>query len=252
MSVVKEKIYTIPVNDAFAADSRCPLCTLYQGLEQQLLEYYLGPSLMEPDTRIRTNDKGFCGDHLRKLYDSQKNRLGLGLMLHTHLGDVTEDLDRTIPVKHPGRRGLFGRGGDSPLKRAADHVRARAEACIICDHIGDTMEHYIEVIMWQSVHEADFAEKFDHCRGFCLEHLADLLEGSDRYLKGDEQVAFVRRLWKLEKDLLETLVGDVEWFTKKFDYRNEDKPWGNSKDALPRAIDRLTGLRPDPSSESSS
>ena len=29
---------------------------------------------------------------------------------------------------------------------------------------------------------------------------------------------------------------DLEWFTDKFDYRNADAPWKNSKDALIRAI----------------
>jgi len=62
---MKEKIYTIPVNDAYAAAGRCPLCTLEATMTGQLLEYYLGPALMEPDVRKATNDKGFCREHLR-------------------------------------------------------------------------------------------------------------------------------------------------------------------------------------------
>ena len=30
---MKEKIYTIPVNDAFDKDCECPLCAMYQELE---------------------------------------------------------------------------------------------------------------------------------------------------------------------------------------------------------------------------
>ena len=37
------------------------------------------------------------------------------------------------------------------------------------------------------------------------------------------------------------MIKDVEWFTLKFDYRNQSKPWGNSKDAVPRAIALLGG-----------
>ena len=29
---------------------------------------------------------------------------------------------------------------------------------------------------------------------------------------------------------------DISWFIDKFDYRNQDAPWKNSKDALPRGI----------------
>ncbi|MCR5520278.1 MAG: DUF6062 family protein, partial [Lachnospiraceae bacterium] len=36
---------------------------------------------------------------------------------------------------------------------------------------------------------------------------------------------------------------DVEWFTDKFDYRNVDAPWKNSKDALVRGILKLNGAR---------
>ena len=35
---------------------------------------------------------------------------------------------------------------------------------------------------------------------------------------------------------------DLEWFTLKFDYRNQQKPWGNSRDALERTVNRLRGL----------
>ena len=34
---------------------------------------------------------------------------------------------------------------------------------------------------------------------------------------------------------------DLEWFTLKFDYRNQDKPWGNSRNALERTVNRLRG-----------
>ena len=33
------------------------------------------------------------------------------------------------------------------------------------------------------------------------------------------------------------------WFTKKFDYRNAQEPWKNSRDALPRGMRKMTGLR---------
>ena len=35
---------------------------------------------------------------------------------------------------------------------------------------------------------------------------------------------------------------DVEWYTDKFDYRNKDADWKNSKDALIRAIKKLDSI----------
>jgi len=36
------------------------------------------------------------------------------------------------------------------------------------------------------------------------------------------------------------LEGEIEWFTNKFDYRNQDKPWGNSRDAVKRSVNKLS------------
>ena len=65
--------FTIPVNEAFEASAAdhscgCPLCALYRKLEEDELELILGASMMEPDIRIKTNEKGFCRTH----YEIQK------------------------------------------------------------------------------------------------------------------------------------------------------------------------------------
>ena len=54
-----EKIYTIPVNEAFdycgEEDTKgCPFCEMYKRLEENELEIILGASMMEPDIRIKT------------------------------------------------------------------------------------------------------------------------------------------------------------------------------------------------------
>ena len=40
-------------------------------------------------------------------------------------------------------------------------------------------------------------------------------------------------------DNMKRVCDDVEWFTDKFDYRNADAPWKNSKDALIREALKL-------------
>ena len=39
--------------------------------------------------------------------------------------------------------------------------------------------------------------------------------------------------------ILESLKEDVSWFCKKFDYRYDQEPWGDAKDAVERSIDFL-------------
>ena len=52
------------------------------------------------------------------------------------------------------------------------------------------------------------------------------------------------------RDNLSRMEKDIEWFTLKFDYRNQDKPWGDSKDAVERTVNKLrswcVGAEPNP------
>ena len=81
---MKEKIYTIPVNDAFDSESECPFCTLGQKLEKEVLDYVMGPSYMEEDVREQTDLMGFCKEHYRQML-AAGNRLGVAIMLKTHI-----------------------------------------------------------------------------------------------------------------------------------------------------------------------
>ena len=37
---------------------------------------------------------------------------------------------------------------------------------------------------------------------------------------------------------------DIDWFIDKFDYQNHDADWKNSKDAVPRTMQKLVGTYP--------
>ena len=63
-----EQIYMIPVNEAFDECAKtdvceCPICKMREKLENKEVDIALGPAMMEPTTRIETNEKGFCKHH---------------------------------------------------------------------------------------------------------------------------------------------------------------------------------------------
>ena len=64
---MKEQLYTIPVNDAFAVDCECSVCSMYDSLEKDAIEFTMGPSYMEDDIRMETNKIGFCTHHVKQL-----------------------------------------------------------------------------------------------------------------------------------------------------------------------------------------
>ena len=67
---MKEKLYTIPLNDAVNANDECPFCFIERNVEQDLLDYCIGSgsSYMEKDMRAITDEKGFCKDHFNKMF----------------------------------------------------------------------------------------------------------------------------------------------------------------------------------------
>ena len=58
---------------------------------------------------------------------------------------------------------------------------------------------------------------------------------SDRLSKKD-YAAFYADAAEVEDKYFDKLRADVSWFCKKYDYRYEEEPWYDSKDAVERAI----------------
>ena len=56
---MKEKLYTIPLNDAVNANDECALCFIERNVEQDLLDYCIGSgsSYMEKDMRAITTKR---------------------------------------------------------------------------------------------------------------------------------------------------------------------------------------------------
>lgn len=103
---MKEKLYTIPINDAFAMDSECPICAMKTLLENNAVEFTMGPSYMEDDIRMETDRLGFCKTHMKMVFD-QNNKLGLALVLKTHIDRTNKEIEKRMkmpPKKHLSSR----------------------------------------------------------------------------------------------------------------------------------------------------
>ena len=223
-----EQIYTIPVNEAFeksAADKACgcPFCTLYNKLECDELDLILGASMMEPDIRIKTNKQGFCRTHYDMMF-VRKNRLGMALTLESHLDELKRELKDG---------GLIGGGtGAKPVKRIGE----LEASCYVCDRIEFNFAHMIEtaVLLWQG--DEDFPAKLKAQPYFCLPHYKKMLEYAQKRLSKKELKDFVKDCEQIQNAYIEKLNGDVSWFCKKFDYRYDEEPWYDSKDAVERSM----------------
>lgn len=215
--------FTIPVEEAFGVALSdpacgCPLCRLYQKLEEDELDLILGASMMEPDIRIKTNEEGFCRTHYDMMF-VRKNRLGMALTLESHLADLKKEL------RDEGQ-------GTRPAKRIA-----KLEAsCYVCHRIEENFAHMIDTAVYLWNKDEEFQKTFAKQPYFCLTHYKRLLEYGQRRLGKKGQAEFAKMLSGIQSAYLDKLQNDVSWFCKKFDYRYEEEPWYDSKDAVERAI----------------
>jgi hypothetical protein len=94
-------------------------------------------------------------------------------------------------------------------------------------------------VLYMYKHEAEFPALLAKSKGMCLEHYAQALEMAPKHLSGDSLRQFVDTLTDIEQKSFQRLEEELAWFTAKFDYRNQDKPWGNSRDAVKRSVNKL-------------
>ena len=239
-----EHIYTIMINEVFesceagasasgakgATPCTCPICALRERLEKNELERIMGAAMMEPNVRIETNKAGFCRRHFDDMLGSS-NRLGLALILESHLAEVERGLRGSITDIVAGR----GAG-------ASGFAEDTVGSCYLCGRVGSAFDKVIDNLfyMWG---DRDFRAKFAAQKSFCLPHYALLTEKMRKGMPKKEQAEFYSTLKKVMDSYLSELRSDISLFCKKFDYRFDDLPWGNAKDAPERATRFLSGKK---------
>lgn len=243
---MKEKLYTIPLNDAVNADEECPFCFIEREVEQDLLDFVLGSgsSYMESDVRELTDQAGFCRMHFKKMFD-YGNTLGNGWILKTHYKKMNQEMQKQFANFTPGKSGFMRKRKSADTTNAiADWVRQKEKSCYICRQFADTYERYLDTFFYLYTKDAEFKQKVLKGKGFCLPHFGDLCEGADSRLSDKEKAEFYPAMFQLMSTNMDRLQEDVSWLVEKFDYRNKDADWKTSKDAIQRGMQKLKGGYP--------
>ena len=242
---------TIPVWDAMKLNGECLMCTLRRKLEVGEVERFLGASVMEPDTRVQVNRKGFCRHHQEMLF-AVDNRLGHALMLESHLTETRARLNKALKAMKQSAKGvsqasLIDRlSGKAPSPRKAleadvSSLEKITDSCVVCDSINENMLRYLHTFFHLYKNESDFRRAFAAGKGVCLPHAAELMRFAPQELSSKELSEFADTLVKLETEAFDRLQEDISWFIKKFDYRYAAEPWKDSRDAVERSVNKLRG-----------
>ncbi len=244
---MNQHIDTIPVWDAYKTDCECPLCVLAKKNEEEYVDNFLGASVMEPDRRVEVNEKGFCRRHFKMMFDAG-NKLGLALMTDTYMKRTIEKLaDNAKRAASAGgeeaKKNFIARMGkkSGDIAACADEILDLTGRCILCERLNTAMDRYVYTLLYMYKHEAEFRRALAASKGFCLDHYAQVMKAAPQHLSGKELGELIEVITKIEMENLNRVEKDLEWFTLKFDYRNRDKPWGNSQDAVERSVNKVRG-----------
>lgn len=185
--------------------------------------------MMEPDVRVETNRLGFCHQHFEQILQ-RGSRLSVALILESLLDEAGKDIlpedDKLAPKK---------------ILAAADR---RAHSCFVCENVEKNMQHLSATVikLWQS--EPEFRTLYSRADA----HLACRITASFWLLRRKCRVKTFSRLRQkpsaLQKTISDTVKADTTHFCRMFDYRNAGGDWGNSRDAIERAITYLTSREP--------
>ncbi len=241
-----EMLYQIPLNDAFRSGDECPFCYVERDVEQNLIDYVLGScaSYMERDMRDITDHKGFCRAHFKKMNDFG-NTLGNAWILKTHYMRINSELEEVIKkqrhVKITLKDRLKGGGRKTPIGVwAAD----KEKSCYICEEFEKTFDRYVDTFFHMYKNDPKFPEMVAACKGFCIPHFGRIMEEAEFTLSQKEMNDFYPMITRIMLENMQRLQEDVSWLVNKFDYTYANADWKNSRDANPRAMQKLKGGHP--------
>ena len=157
----------------------------------------------------------------------------MALMYQTHTYELIKQLEK---IKPESKSGFLKKADNSKLE---SYIKELSCSCFICKRIEDVFERYIITIMYLWKNDKDFKEKYKKSKGFCIEHYGMLIEYASKELSGKNLEEFVEVTRSLFLDNMKRVKEDLDWFIDKFDYRYKDEPWKNSKDALPRMLQKV-------------
>lgn len=244
---MNEKLYTIPLNDAVNANDECPFCYIERNVEQDLLDFALGSaaSYMEADTRDMTDKYGFCREHIRKMYD-YGNTLGNAWILKTHYKKTINDMQNLFKHYSPKKitfKERLSKGGEAKNPIYA-WTQEKDKSCYICAEFDKMYLRYIETFFYLYKEDSEFRRKVLEGKGFCLHHFGEMCEQAELQLSDKEKADFYPQMFDLMEKNMNRLYEDISWLIEKFDYRNKDADWKNSRDAVGRGMQKLRGSYP--------
>jgi hypothetical protein len=227
----------IPVWDGVRSESECFVCDLMGEAQHDAINFYLGPSVMNPETRVRVNEHGFCTIHWQMLVSANKPQ-GVSLMGDTYLSTTREKLSGVFAdLSKAKSKGTARRA----VKQLEEQLKKREKGCLVCTAMETRLKRYLYTTAYLWDQEEEFAKALRASKGFCLHHFMLLLKEGQEAVTPSRYDEFVREMTALQVENLDRIAKDLHWMTQMYKSENREKDWNGSEDAHRRGVDKMIG-----------
>ena len=213
-------------------DDGCPFCALVLSA----LERYFSTVIYEQvnDIGMRAAlraSQGYCAAH-GEMLRTARSALGSAIIHRDVLNTLTRALEgESLPTSTTPNwlRGLVDTG-----RRPQEPVLGGAEPCPACLRIYEREQNYIDTLLLNWDDEL-LQTRFRNSAGLCLSHLRLTLERTKDAAQFDAIKTAHLAIWR-------DLIGELDEFIRKQDYRFADETIGAEGTSWSRAIDLVSGI----------
>ena len=206
--------------------THCPICGVSQKGIARFLDSLLYENANDPDIRRRvTASLGLCNRHAWEMCAAHGGSLGTALLYRDALQQWQKQLDEASI--------RIGRAGVKQARKQIAQANASHAECLACERQADIERRYIAVLI-ESLTDRAFADALRASAGLCRPHFAQVcaMVGDPRTL--DALVA-------IQTEINQRLIGELDEFIRKNDYRFMSEGFGSEGNSWIRTIERLAG-----------
>ena len=166
-------------------------------------------------------------------------------MMQTYYASLMEELNAQLDhFEMPDKRPLLSlRKQQTAQLPLVEWLRRKQDSCYICNRIEQNLQRYYSTF-FVLIKEEEFRKKVETGKGFCLHHVTRLLECAQEELPNSQREWFYQTVVERMRTNLARVKEDLDWFVEKHDYRRVGEDWKNSRDAVPRGMQKLRGGHP--------
>ncbi len=202
----------------------CPICRVSQEGVHRYLDGLVYESVNDPGVREHvTLALGFCNRHAWEMSQLPGASLGLALLLRDSSKQWQKQLDA---VGAPG-----GRAEDFAHQLAQASTPQRK--CLACEQQSDIEHRFIETLL-ESLSDQAFTDALRGSSGLCRPHFVETCAAATG-------PSLLERLSTVQRAINQRLIGELDEFIRKNDYRFRGEGFGQEGDSWIRAIDHLSG-----------